>query len=166
MSGLQDRADTVFPAGEYTNFGTNYKRMIITRTVLGEPKAQMRHRHATRGKFTHTYDPSEAKKHTFAGILQMDAPDKPIDTPIKLELTFFMPRPKAHYGTGAKSECLKDSAPEWQSSKPDIDNLVKFVQDSLNGIYYKDDALIYQLIAIKVYSERPRTEIILTTLNT
>ena len=136
----------------------------IRLTVLGIPKAQGRHKHFQRGKFSGTYDPSSEKKETFASILQGQAPETPITSPIALELIFYMPRPKAHYGTGAKSECLKDTAPEMQSSKPDIDNLVKFVQDSLNGIFYKDDALICHLTAQKVYSDRPRTEIILTTL--
>ena len=136
----------------------------IKLTVLGVPKAQGRHKHFTRGKFSGTYDPSKDKKETFAGILQGQAPETLIDAPIFLELTFYMPRPKAHYGIGSKSEILKDSAPEWHTSKPDGDNLEKFVTDSLNGIYYKDDSLICFVIRKKVYSERPRTEIILTTL--
>lgn len=136
----------------------------IKLTVLGIPKAQGRHKHFQRGKFSGTYDPSREKKETFASILQDDAPETPIATPIALELIFYMPRPKAHYGSGSKSEMLKDNAPEMQSSKPDLDNLIKFVQDSLNGIFYKDDALICELKASKVYSERPRTEIIIKTL--
>jgi len=136
----------------------------IKLTVLGVPKAQGRHKHFQRGKFSGTYDPSSAKKETFASILQAEAPETPISTPIALNVIFYMPRPKAHYGTGAKSEMLKDTAPEMQSSKPDIDNLVKFVQDSLNGIFYKDDALICSLSANKIYSDRPRTEIVLKTL--
>jgi len=136
----------------------------IKLTVLGVPKAQARHKHFRRGKFSGTYDPSEDKKKTLADILQSQAPEMPINAPIFLELTFHMPRPKAHYGTGSKSEILKDSAPEWHTSKPDGDNLEKFVTDSLNGIYYKDDSLICFVIRKKVYSERPRTEIVLTTL--
>jgi Holliday junction resolvase RusA-like endonuclease len=138
--------------------------MIIELTVLGIPKAQGRHKHFTRGKFSGTYDPSSEKKETFASCLQDQAPEVPIAIPMSLTLTFYMPRPKGHYGTGAKSECLKDSAPEWHTSKPDCDNLVKFCTDALNGIYYKDDSLICVLIASKVYSERPRTEIIIKTL--
>ena len=138
--------------------------MKIYLEVLGIPKAQARHKHFVRGKFSGTYDPSGEKKETFASILQKNAPEMPISTPIALELTFYMPRPKGHYGSGTKSACLKDSAPEWHTSKPDLDNLCKFVQDSLNGVFYKDDSLIYSLIAQKVYSERPKTEIVIKTL--
>jgi Holliday junction resolvase RusA-like endonuclease len=136
----------------------------IRLTVLGEPKPQARHRHFTRGTFSGTYDPSKDKKESFASILQSQAPKEPITAPISLELIFYFSRPKNHFKTGKNSEMLKDSAPDWHSRRPDIDNLVKFVQDSLNKIYYKDDALICQLIAKKFYSSTPRTEIILTVL--
>jgi Holliday junction resolvase RusA-like endonuclease len=137
---------------------------IIRRTVLGEPKAQARHRHFTRGTFSGEYDPSSKDKQSFAGILQREAPEEPISAPIALELTFYMSRPKNHYGTGKKAEFLKELAPEYHSGRPDLDNLTKFVQDSLNKIYYRDDVLICQLTAKKLYSENPRTEIIIKTL--
>ena len=132
---------------------------IIHRVVLGEPKAQPRHRHFQRGDFVTTYDPAKKAKTSFAGILQAEAPKEPISEAISLELTFYMARPRNHYGSGKNSECLKDSAPYYHSGRPDLDNLTKFVQDALNKIYYRDDALICQLIASKVYSDRPRTEI-------
>ena len=136
----------------------------IRRTVLGEPKAQPRHRHFQRGSFVTTYDPAAKDKVSFAGILQQEAPKEPISAPIALELVFYMARPRNHYGSGKKAECLKDSAPEHHSGRPDLDNLTKFVQDALNKIYYRDDALICELTARKVYSERPRTEITITVL--
>ncbi len=136
----------------------------IYRCVLGEPKAQPRHRHFQRGSFVTAYDPAAKAKTSFAGILQAEAPKEPISVPMILELTFYMARPKNHYGSGKKAECLKDSAPEHHSGRPDLDNLTTFVQDALNKIYYRDDALICQLIASKKYSERPRTEIVITTL--
>ena len=136
----------------------------IKLTVLGEPKAQARHRHFSRGDFHGTYDPSKDKKESFASILQSQAPKEPISAPISLELVFYMSRPRNHYGTGKKSGILKDSAPEYHSSRPDIDNFCKFVMDSLNDIYYKDDALICLLKASKIYSENPRTEIFITTI--
>lgn len=140
------------------------EQQVIHRVVLGEPKAQPRHRHFQRGNFVTTYDPAAKLKESFAGILQAEAPKEPISVPMSLELTFYMARPKGHYGSGKKCECLKDSAPEHHSGRPDLDNLTKFVQDALNKIYYRDDALICKLVARKLYSERPRTEITITTL--
>ena len=136
----------------------------IKLVVLGEPKAQTRHRHFKRGKFSGNYDPSADDKQTFASILQQQAPKEPISAPISLEVVFYMGRPKNHYKSGKNSEMLKDTAPEYHSGRPDLDNMVKFVQDSLNTIYYKDDALISQITAKKIYSENPRTEITITKL--
>lgn len=138
--------------------------IIIQRVVLGDPKPQQRARHFTRGTFTGTYDPSEKDKKTFAGILQATAPETPLSCPISLEVVFYLSRPKNHYRTGKNHEMLRDDAPEYHSGRPDVDNLVKFVQDSLNGIYYRDDALISELSAKKYYSERPRTEIFIRAL--
>jgi Holliday junction resolvase RusA-like endonuclease len=153
--------------GELENNRNRNKKIMgqtIHRVVLGEPKAQPRHRHFQRGSFVTTYDPAAKLKESFAGILQAEAPKEPISDPMILELTFCMARPRNHYGSGKKADCLKDSAPEHHSGRPDLDNLTKFVQDALNKIYYRDDALICQLIAKKMYSERPRTEITIITL--
>jgi Holliday junction resolvase RusA-like endonuclease len=136
----------------------------IKLVVLGEPKTQARHRHFTRGTFSGTYDPSKDKKESFASIVQSQAPKEPISDIIFLEVVFYMSRPKNHYKTGKNKGILKETAPEYHSGRPDLDNLTKFVQDSLNKIFYKDDALICQLTASKVYSERARTELTITTI--
>jgi Holliday junction resolvase RusA-like endonuclease len=44
-------------------------------------------------------------------------------------------------------------------SRPDSDNYAKLVFDALNGIVYRDDALITDMHVIKRYSARPRIEI-------
>jgi len=45
------------------------------------------------------------------------------------------------------------------TKKPDIDNIVKGVADSLNKVVYVDDTQIVCLTAFKLYSDRPRIEI-------
>lgn len=47
------------------------------------------------------------------------------------------------------------------SKKPDIDNVVKIIADSLNEIAYKDDTQIVEVVASKYYSDKPRVEVIL-----
>ncbi|HFD2043496.1 TPA: RusA family crossover junction endodeoxyribonuclease [Clostridium perfringens] len=42
---------------------------------------------------------------------------------------------------------------EKPTKKPDADNIVKIILDSLNGIAYKDDSQIIELIIIKRYTE-------------
>ncbi|HBH3214186.1 TPA: RusA family crossover junction endodeoxyribonuclease [Clostridioides difficile] len=47
------------------------------------------------------------------------------------------------------------------NKKPDIDNVVKIIADSLNEIAYKDDTQIVEVVASKYYSDKPRVEVIL-----
>ena len=138
--------------------------MSIEITVLGEPKAQKRHRHARRGNFIATYDPSSADKGDFLSIVQRSAPEKPFDCPIKVDAAFYFSRPKSHFKTGKNSHLLKDNVAVWHTSRNDCDNLLKFVMDAMNKIYWKDDATISQCTVKKQYSDNPRTEIKITEL--
>jgi len=138
--------------------------IIYYGVVLGDPKPQARHRHFSKGKFSSTYDPTAEKKGSFVSIIQDDAPGVPWDCPLSLELSFYFHRPKNHFGTGKNADVLKATAPEWHTNTPDIDNLQKFVQDSMNKIFYKDDSSICQITARKLYSDRPRTEITIKIL--
>ena len=75
-----------------------------------------------------------------------------------------MKRPKSHYRTGKYEGLIKD---KWQkipmSKKPDIDNLIKYVLDALQGIngYIVDDSQVIRIYAEKSYSDKPRTEIMM-----
>lgn len=51
------------------------------------------------------------------------------------------------------------------TKKPDIDNVIKIICDSLNGVAYKDDAQIVGIYAIKLYSETPRVEVKISEAN-
>lgn len=47
----------------------------------------------------------------------------------------------------------------YHTGKPDIDNLSKFLLDSIShGVLLIDDKIIYALNAKKVYDNNPRTE--------
>ena len=135
--------------------------MRIKFQVLGDPQAQKRHKHYKRGSFVKVYDPSEEAKTNFLLTVQEYAPKSPILGDIMLTVWFLMPRPRNHYGTGKNQAKLKDSAPINHTKKPDIDNLLKFIMDSLGGrgIYWKDDAQVYSIIVQKLYSDKPRTVI-------
>ena len=43
--------------------------------------------------------------------------------------------------------------------KPDFDNIAKIICDSLNGIAYRDDAMVVDGMFRKYYSEQPRVEV-------
>lgn len=48
--------------------------------------------------------------------------------------------------------------------KPDIDNIVKAVLDALNGIAYKDDTQVVQVMATKTYQESAHVDVIITEM--
>jgi Holliday junction resolvase RusA-like endonuclease len=47
--------------------------------------------------------------------------------------------------------------------KPDWDNVGKIISDALNEVAYKDDSQIYQCTVAKMYSDRPRVFVQITT---
>jgi len=51
--------------------------------------------------------------------------------PLSLDCTFYVKRPKSHYGTGRNAGVLKDWAPKYPTGKPDRSNLEKMVEDCL-----------------------------------
>jgi len=135
------------------------KRISIT--IEGVPQALKRHRAVRAGKFIRTYDPSSKDKEDFSWkAISKLKPDSPFTGPISLVVVFYMPRPKSHYGSGKNASILKKSAPSYHVTKPDTDNLLKFVKDAFNKIYWKDDSQVYLVTAQKCYTElTPRTEV-------
>jgi Holliday junction resolvase RusA-like endonuclease len=91
----------------------------------------------------------------------MRAPPEPIAGPVAVDITFMMEAPK--------------SWPRWKREaaiagsyrhvyRPDVDNLVKLAKDALNGILWVDDSQVCEINARKVYSETPRTWIVIHEL--
>jgi Holliday junction resolvase RusA-like endonuclease len=75
---------------------------------------------------------------------------RPSDNPILVDVTFYMPIPSSW--SGKKKERYNGQI---HKSKPDIDNLIKGLFDSLNKIAWKDDNLVYEVHSKKVYSFNP-----------
>ena len=65
------------------------------------------------------------------------------DVPVRIDMTFYMPRPKKHYRTGKYSNVLKDDSPEYHSQRPDRDNLDKAVLDVMTDVgLLSDDCIV------------------------
>ena len=124
--------------------------MNITFEVPGNPIALKRHRHTKAG---FSYDPSKSDKADFLAMCMNNRPKKPFEGALSVKLEFFFVRPKSHYGMGKNAGRIKESAPQEHITKPDVDNLIKFVLDSLNGIFYKDDRQVVNLLAFKTYTD-------------
>ena len=131
--------------------------MEVKFTVYGDPKPQARHRSTKSG---HNYDPSAAKKKSFAQVIQEYRPEKPFEGPLMIMLKFYFRRPNAHYKSGNRERGLKENAPILYTSKSrnDWDNLGKLVCDAMNGIMYLDDGQIAKAGVMKLYG-KPRTEV-------
>ena len=125
--------------------------MVIRFFVPGNPKALKRHRNFQRGKFRGTYDPSKGDKSDFLALAEKNKPEAPLDGPLQVYMDFRFARPKKHFYTGKRAHILRDDAPMWHTNTPDADNLLKFVCDALNGIFWKDDKTICWAIPRKMY---------------
>ena len=117
-------------------------------TVYGEPIPLSRHMVA-RGRM---YNPSAKAQKLFSDACADKLPTSPMDGPIEANLIFYFSRPKNHYGTGKNFNKLKDNIDTWHSKKKDLDNLIKFVLDSLNRKAYLDDSQICIINSAKLYT--------------
>ncbi len=79
--------------------------------------------------------------------------------PLSVEMTFYQPRPKGHYGTGRNAEMVKASAPARPTTRPDVLKLARAVEDALSGVVYRDDSQIVDEHLHKRYGEPARCAI-------
>jgi len=130
--------------------------------VVGKPIGEPRHRSFMRnGRMTAARNPMADpwKKAVRAAAIQ--ARCKLFAGPVRVSLHFWVQRPKAHYVAGDRARPLKDSAPDWFTSKPDVDNMAKAVIDALGPwpkgappVAWKDDDIVVELHANKRYTPR------------
>jgi len=93
----------------------------------------------------------EAMKH--AGIRTGQC--FPLQGPIRLDVIFWMPRPKGHYRTGNHAGKLRENAPLYPVTKPDRTKLLRALEDALtdSGIW-KDDTQVVSGDVSKRYTTR------------
>lgn len=85
--------------------------------------------------------------------------DAMLTGPVEVHATFYFPRPKSHYRTGASAHILRDTAPMFVVTKPDLDKLCRAVGDALTGVALHDDSQIVKWNAVKMYHDPVRTSI-------
>lgn len=73
--------------------------------------------------------------------------------PLALELTFVMPRPKAHHVAGDYARPVRQGMPVWVDKKPDSVKLARAVEDALSGVCWNDDAQVVRHVIVKRYRE-------------
>lgn len=116
-----------------------------------------------RARFTsfpipHVYDSQKLLKAESGLELRMQhGYSKLIDGPISLDVTFFMPIPTT-YSKKKKASLMG----QHHFKKPDLSNMIKYLEDVCIGIIFRDDSTIVTITAKKIYSDIPRTEFTIT----
>ena len=139
-------------------------RNLIELTILGEPFGKQRPRVITRGKgASRAFTPQKTVNYeNYIKLLYRQKyknfkfEDK---VPLYVQITAFYKippsKPKYIKGLMFKGEMLP-------TKKPDVDNIIKIILDSLNGLAYKDDAQIVARTCQKLYvndDNEPRVEV-------
>jgi Holliday junction resolvase RusA-like endonuclease len=128
--------------------------MITIRfTVPGPVRGKGRPRFAKVGGFVRTYTDKDTASYENRVMLCFKAENpghKPIPAgvPVDLRITATFTVPKSW------SKRRRSSA-EFQTGRPDADNIVKLVADSLNGVAWHDDAQVSNVAVHKVYGDEP-----------
>ena len=124
----------------------------FTATVTGQPMAMPRPRLGS-----HFYNPARNIMNAFARSVRDQIPELSTgilferNQPIAVDITFYMRRPNHHFrGRIRGNGRLKTTSGMVTACKPDIDNLAKFVLDSLKGVAYADDSQVVKLVLYKI----------------
>lgn len=114
----------------------------------GPPIPQKRSRIFAKGAM----DPCWSAKQQHKEYILLKYPDiKTLDGALEVKLKF--------YSTFPKSMSKKRRPTAQKTTRPDLDNLVKYVLDMGNELLWKDDSFIVSFWAYKAYDEEERTEI-------
>jgi Holliday junction resolvase RusA-like endonuclease len=84
-----------------------------------------------------------------------------IDEPIELHCVFYFLRPKKDYRKGKKSIRLRPDAPAWPTKPPDATKLMRALEDALNEVIWRDDALVVVQSARKLYANKPGAHVLI-----
>lgn len=104
------------------------------------PKPQLRHRYRTVKGRIFTYDPCAKEKRDLAKWVELDMRQQNFQVitrkPVAIWMWFYV------YNANPKKQAYK---------RPDLDNLVKFLLDAINGVVFADDAQVCKISASKLY---------------
>ncbi|AJP10614.1 RusA family crossover junction endodeoxyribonuclease [Clostridioides difficile] len=131
--------------------------MRVNFTIDGEPVGKERPRFNLATKRTYTPNKTKSYEELIKWLYQ---------SKVKYRFTGYIKMTIRCYYSIAKSNSKKVKEQKRNnvlrpSKKPDIDNVIKVVADSLNGIAYKDDTQIVEVVASKYYSDKPRVEVMI-----
>lgn len=74
---------------------------------------------------------------------------------VELGATFTFPRPASHFGTGRNAGVLKPNAPDFLTTIPDVDKLLRALDALTDAGVWDDDRQVCFVTAVKVYVGGP-----------
>jgi len=127
----------------------------ICLTIPGDPIAKARPKWAKWGMFSpkKTVNYEVLIKETFAICYPRF---QPLTCPVSIVVDAYFRIPKS---ASKKKQMLMDSGHIEPCKKPDASNILKIIEDALNGLAYHDDVQITEAHIIKRYDREPRVEI-------
>jgi Holliday junction resolvase RusA-like endonuclease len=154
----------------------------ISFVIVGDPPAQQRHKLAWKNlSVSRAWDPSAKPKETYVKIVRTAMKEIGINTfpyftqekPIALTVRFVLPRPRSDLRTSNGVSTLI-AYPSPLPFKKDIDNMLKFLMDALDGgdapLMYANDVIITDVVMGKAFPEdvlsRGWTEVHFSTSST
>lgn len=129
---------------------------LVIVTVPGVPVAKGRPRLNGRGKFVRAYTPAKTRRYEdlirceAAKVMQDQAPT---NEPVTICVSAYIAMPKRF---SAKTRLDAIDGIVKPATRPDADNYAKAALDGCNGILFKDDSQVTDLIVRKRYSAEPR----------
>lgn len=132
--------------------------MEVKFTVYGEPKGKGRPRFST--KTGHAMTPKDTVN--YETLVHMEYMNQcgnakfPDDAMLDMRIKAYYSIPKSK---SKKMKALMLEGIIRPTKKPDMDNVVKIIADSLNNIAYRDDTQIVDCQCRKFYSDTPGVEV-------
>ena len=113
---------------------------MVTFKVDANPVGKQRARYVKRGNFVQAYTPEKTRTYETLirdAAIEAMGTSEPLETPVTLYLYIRVPIPKS-YSKKKVEACLNGL--DQPIKKPDASNILKSVEDGMNGIVYKDDS--------------------------
>ena len=130
--------------------------------IPGEPRGKGRPRFSRRNGCVTAYTPQKTSEYENLvkwEYRQACGPERFADDErLSLQIFAFYSIPKS---ASKKDRALMCRGIIRPAKKPDMDNVIKIIADSLNGIAYKDDSQIVDASVRKFYAETPYVYVVL-----
>ncbi len=137
--------------------------MTVRFTVPGEPTGKGRPRFSTRGGNITTSTPE--KTAIYENLVKLEFQRQcvggrfPDGSQLYVDITAYYTIPKS---TSKKKRAAMVAGVIRPTKKPDCDNVVKAILDSLNKVAYHDDSQVVDAAVHKYYGERPMVAVVIS----